>query len=149
MNSSFRCVLDVSVSTKQFIEDPLSDKVNRLFDLLTLPSTEIFIRDLFYIESTNTLWKYVRAGLYTAAEVRADLVDLQALPLIVVSTSELMVEAFNISLNYGISAYDASYVALSQEVNAPLLTLDNKLVKALATSPFNVLSFANFSLPSV
>ncbi len=149
MNSSFRCVLDVSVSTKQFIEDPLSDKVNRLFDLLTLPSTEFFIPDLFYIESTNTLWKYVRAGLYTAAEVRADLVDLQALPLIVVSTSELMVEAFNISLNYGISAYDASYVALSQEVNAPLLTLDNKLVKALATSPFDVLSFADFSLPSV
>ena len=83
MNNSFRCVLDVSVSTKQFIEDPLSDKVNRLFDLLTLPSTEFFIPDLFYIESTNTLWKYVRAGLYTAAEVRADLVDLQALPLII------------------------------------------------------------------
>ena len=147
MNSSFRCVLDVSVSTKQFIDDPLSDKVNRLFDLLSLPSTEFFIPDLFYIESTNTLWKYVRAGLYTAAEVRADLVDLKALPLQVVSTSQLMEEAFDISFSQGISAYDAAYVTLSHRVQAPLLTLDHKLVKALANSPFQVILFSDFSLP--
>ncbi len=116
---------------------------------LLLIRDRIVPRNPLYIQSTNTLWKYVRSGLYTAAEVRVDLVDLQALPLIVVSKSELMLEAFNISLNYRISAYDTSYVALSQEVNAPLLTLDNKLVKALATPPFNVLCFANFSLPSV
>lgn len=147
MNSSFRCVLDVSVSTKQFIDAPLSDKVNRLFDLLSLPSTEFFIPDLFYIESTNTLWKYVRAGLYTAAEVRADLVALKALPLQVVSTYILMEEAFDISFSQGISAYDAAYVTLSHRVQAPLLTLDNKLVKALADSPFQVIYFSDFSLP--
>ncbi len=147
MNDPLRCVLDVSVSTKQFIDDPLSPKVDRLLDFLSDPQTEIFVPDLFYIETTNTLWKYARAGLLTSAEVQANLASLKALPLQVVSTVELMEEAFPIAFNYGISAYDAAYVALSRRVNAPLLTLDKKLIKALAGSPFNLRSFVGFTIP--
>ena len=149
MNNSLRFVIDANVGIKRFIDDPLTPKVRSLFDILIYPETEIFIPDLFYIEITNIFWKYIRANLYTAPQAQTDLTLLKAFPLRVVSTAELMVAAANIAIQYQISAYDASYVALSQEVNAPLLTLDNKLVKALATSPFNVLSFANFSLPSV
>ncbi len=87
MNDPWRCVLDVSVSTKQFIDDPLSPKVARLLDFLSAPQTEIFVPDLFYIETTNTLWKYARAGLLTSAEVQANLASLKALPLQVVSTN--------------------------------------------------------------
>ncbi|MEP0803801.1 type II toxin-antitoxin system VapC family toxin [Funiculus sociatus GB2-M1] len=50
----------------------------------------------------------------------------------VVSTADLMEEAVNIALAYGISAYDASYIALSQQVGATLLALDEKLVRAVA-----------------
>jgi predicted nucleic acid-binding protein len=148
MSNPLRCVLDVSVSTKQFINDPLTPKVNQLLCFLLDPQTEIFVPDLFYIESTNTLWKYVRAGVYTAAEVQADLANLKALSLQVVSTVELIEEAFKIALNYGISAYDGAYVALSEQVQAPLLTLDQKLVNALATSPFEVQFFGNFFFPT-
>jgi predicted nucleic acid-binding protein len=52
-----------------------------------------------------------------------------------------------LSLNYRISAYDGAYVALSQRVSAPLLTLDQKLVNALATAPYDVRSFADFFIP--
>ncbi|MFN6571401.1 hypothetical protein [Dendronalium sp. ChiSLP03b] len=48
---------------------------------------------------------------------------------------------------YGISAYDASYVALSQQVGAALLTLNGKLMKALAASSYNVVSFNDFEVP--
>ena len=62
--------------------------------------------------------EYVRARMYTGAEVQADLATLKAFPLRVVSTADLMADAVTIALNYGISAYDGSYVALSQQVNA-------------------------------
>lgn len=82
MNNPLRCVVDTSVCIKQFISDPNSVKVNQLFDHLALPQTEFFVPDLFYIECANTLWKYVRAGLYTAAEVQADLATLKAFPCV-------------------------------------------------------------------
>ena len=100
------------------------------------------------IECANTLWKYVRAGYIAAADVQADLAQLQALPLQVISTAELMSEAVTMGLDCGISAYDGCYVALSKQVEAPLLTLDEKLVSACAKSVYEVYSFERFELPS-
>lgn len=148
MTTPLRCVVDTSVCIKQFISDPLTPKVNQLFDHLANPETEFFVPDLFYIECANTLWKYIRAGLYTTAAVQADLATLKGLPLRVVSTADLMEDAVSIGLAYGISAYDASYVALSQQVNAMLLTLDQKLVRATA-SAYDVRSLNDFSVPPV
>ena len=59
-----------------------------------------------------------------------------ALPFQVTSTRDLMVEAVKIALGYGITAYDGSYVALSQRAGAPLLTLDERLVNALGGESF-------------
>lgn len=148
MTTPLRCVVDTSVGIKHFIADPLTPKVNLLFDRLAYSETKIFVPDLFYIESANAFWKYVRARLYTAAEVQADLATLKALPLRVVSTAELMEEAVNIGLNYGITAYDACYVALSQQVSAPLLTLDERLVRAVAAASYDVRSLNNFTISS-
>ena len=114
MTTAIRCVVDASVDIKQFIPDPLSPKVNQLFAHLSYPQTKIFVPELFYIECANILWKYVRAKLYAAADVPADLATLKAFPLRVVSTADLMADAVSIGLAHGISAYDASYVALSQ-----------------------------------
>ncbi|WP_373526723.1 type II toxin-antitoxin system VapC family toxin [Nostoc sp.] len=147
MSNPLRCVVDTSVCIKYFIADPLSAKVNQLFGCLANPQTEIFVPDLFYIECANVFWKYVRARMYTANEVQRDLVTLKAFPLRVVSTADLMADAVSIALNYGISAYDASYVALSQQVGATLLTLDGKLVKAIAASPYDICSFNDFDVP--
>ncbi|MBW4681103.1 MAG: type II toxin-antitoxin system VapC family toxin [Microcoleus vaginatus WJT46-NPBG5] len=149
MTTPLRCVVDASVGIKQFVPDPLSSKVNQLFAHLTIPGTEFFIPDLFYIEIANILWKYVRAKLYAVADVPADLASVKSMSLRVTSTAELMKEAVNIAINYGISAYDASYVALSLRVTAPLLTLDQKLVNSLATAPYDVRLFTDFSIPSL
>jgi predicted nucleic acid-binding protein len=143
------CVVDASVCIKLFINDPLTPRVNQLFDYLNDPSTQFFVPDLFYIECANVLCKYVRANLYTAEQAKADLLDLRLLRLQSTSTQNLMAEATEIGLKYSISAYDACYVALSQNMNAPLLTLDRRLVNALAESPFNVCLFTDFQLPDV
>lgn len=147
MSNPLRCIIDANVGIKQFIADPLTPKVNQLLAHSNISNTEIYIPDLFYIEVTNIFWKYVRAGMYTAVEVQADLATLKSLSIRVVSTAELMEEAVNIAIAYGISAYDASYVALSHRVSAPLLTLDQRLVNTLANAPYNVQLFTNFSVP--
>lgn len=54
--------------------------------------------DLFYIECANVLWKYVRANLYTAKQVEADLTDLKALRFQVTSTKDLMNKAVEIGI---------------------------------------------------
>ncbi|MBD2613150.1 MAG: type II toxin-antitoxin system VapC family toxin [Nostoc sp. ZfuVER08] len=148
MSITLRCVVDASVAIKQFIpDDPLTPKVNQLFAYLGNPQTEIFVPDLFYIECGNIIWKYVRAGLYAVADVPRDLATLKSFPLRVVSTADLMADAVSIGLTHKISAYDGSYVALSQQLGAILLTLDAKLVKALSTSSYNICLFNDFQVP--
>jgi predicted nucleic acid-binding protein len=147
MSNPLRCVIDANVGIKRFIADPLTPKVNQLLAHLNISETQIYIPDLFYIELTNIFWKYVRARMYTAAEVQADLATLKSLSLRVVSTAELMEEAINIAIAYGISAYDASYVALCHRVSSPLLTLDQRLANTLATAPYDVRLFTDFSVP--
>ncbi|MBC1236323.1 type II toxin-antitoxin system VapC family toxin [Nostoc sp. 2RC] len=147
MSNPLRCVIDTSVCIKYFIADPLTTKVNQLLGHLANPQTEIYVPDLFYIECTNVLLKYVRARMYTAAEIQTDLATLKSFPLRVVSTADLMADAVSIGLTYKISAYDGSYVALSQQVGAILLTLDAKLVKALSTSSYNICLFNDFQVP--
>jgi predicted nucleic acid-binding protein len=149
MTTPIRYVVDTSVFIKHFIPDPLSPKVDQLLGHIGNPQNQFFIPDLFYIECTNTLWKYVRAGHYPAAKVAADLATLKGLPFRVVSTVNLMEDAVSIALAYGISAYDASYVALSQRVGTTLLTLDLRLVRTLTATSYSVLSFNDFEVPPV
>jgi hypothetical protein len=40
MSSFLRCVIDANICIKQFIADPLTAKVNQLFDHLENPSVE-------------------------------------------------------------------------------------------------------------
>ena len=148
MTVPLRCVIDTNICIKQFISDPLTPKINQLFDRLDDPEVEFFVPDLFYIECANFLWKYVRSNLYTAEQVQADLSDLKALGFQVTSTKELMSEAVQIGLDYGITAYDGCYVALSEQVTAPLLTLDERLVNSLRDSKFDVRLFTNFTVPT-
>jgi predicted nucleic acid-binding protein len=147
MNQRLQCVIDANVGIKRFINDPLTPKVRQLFDTLYNYQTSIYIPDLFYIETANIFWKYVRAELYTISEVQSDLAVLKAFPLIVTSTAELIEKAVELAVTYQISAYDAAYVALSDRLGVPLLTLDRKLLNALASSSSNVCYFADFPLP--
>jgi predicted nucleic acid-binding protein len=143
----FQCVIDTNVILKHFIPDPLSTKVDLLLAHLANPQTSIYIPDLFYIENANVLWKYFRAGQLNAEQIQTHLKTLKALPFKVTSTADLLEKAVNISIDAGISAYDACYVALANQVNAPLLTLDQKLIKALSNSVHNVCDFSNFIVP--
>lgn len=76
-----RCVVDASVAIKLFVDDPLSDKVHTLFAHLDAdPMCKFYVPDLFYIECTNILWKYVRAlsHAYTATDAETAVHNLSS-----------------------------------------------------------------------
>ena len=149
MTDSIKCVVDASVAIKKFIIEPLTPKVDQLFDHLNDPNSRLYIPDLFYIECTNIVWKYIRAGLYDSAEAQANLADLKLLRFTSTPTVDLMMKAIAISVAHGISAYDACYVALSRQNNVPLLTQDQRLVNTLRDTDFNIRLFADFTIPPV
>jgi predicted nucleic acid-binding protein len=138
-------VVDASVGIKLFVPEDGSEQADRLFNRLASdPPASFFVPDLFYIECTNILWKYVQRFGYPAENARQDIIDLQSLALHGVPTAELAAEALELALELNITAYDASYAALARRLDLPLVTADNSLAQKLAASGLTVLSLLAF-----
>lgn len=134
-------VVDASVGIKLALSEEYSDLVDRFFaGSLLNGSYSILVPDLFFVEFANVLWKAVRHGDYPLEEAEEDLAAFQTLRLKVVSTRDLMERALGIACQYGITAYDACYVALSERMEVPLLTADIRLARILTDSPFKVMT---------
>lgn len=133
------CVVDASVGIKLFLLEPLSDRADALFaHLADTPPARFYVPDIFFIECANVLWKYVRRFGYPPENALQDVADLTRLPFRVVSTEELAEEALEIAMEYGITAYDAAYIALGARLSLPLVTADEALIQHLTESPFDI-----------
>ena len=136
---SLACVVDASVGVKLFLVEPLSERADALFARLAEdPSAQLYVPDLFFVECTNILWKYVQWHGYPAQNADRDIADLLRLPLRAVSARDLVSEAPRLAATHRITAYDATYAALSRQLQLPLVTADESLVRRLAGSPLDV-----------
>jgi len=139
MTKSSPCVVDASVGIKLFVKEELKDVAESLFVIVTAsPEARRYVPDLFFAECANVLWKYVYRCGYSEAEARRNLSGLFALDLARISTPTLVPEALKIATAHSISVYDACYVATADLVGAPLITADQRLVKRLAKSNYQV-----------
>ncbi|MBI1743438.1 type II toxin-antitoxin system VapC family toxin [Candidatus Acetothermia bacterium] len=142
------CVVDANVALKLFFEQSGSDQTDALFAHLEANTrSRFYVPDFFYAECASALANYARLTDYTPKQARQDMAELLALALHVRSTADLAAEALDIALASGISGYDAFYVALSHRVNAPFVTADEKLVRALSGKPYRVQSLSAFDIP--
>ena len=108
----------------------LKQRAAALFDHLTNePPPRLYVPDVFFIECTNILWKYVRRFDYPADVAEQDVADLVRLPLQVVSTAVLVASSLALAVEHGSTAYDAAYVALARHLSLPLVTADEALVR--------------------
>ena len=101
---------------------------------------------LFDVECASGLVKAVRRRRLDAARALDDLLDLLDLPVERLESPAAEFEALVLAVEYGISAYDAVYVALAAEERLPLVTADARLVRALAGSPHAVLHLDDVEL---
>jgi predicted nucleic acid-binding protein len=127
-----RYVVDASVGIKLFIDEPLSDIAHVLFEKLTEdPPVELFVPDLFYIECTNILLKYMRRFGRSLEDSRTDLADLTLLAIKSTPTLDLMEDALVLANDKNLTAYDACYAILAKRMDIPLITADEPMVKVI------------------
>lgn len=83
---------------------------------------------LMDIEVASVIRKGVRAGRLEARAARRALDDLRAMPWQEVGHGPLLSRVWELREN--VTAYDASYVAVAEMRDVPLLTLDARLARA-------------------
>ena len=144
------CVIDANVALKLFFVQRLSDMADAVFAHLEADAkTRLYVPDFFYAECASAFVYYVRVMKYLPDDVKRDMAELHTLALKVVPTGELASPALNIALAHRINGYDAFYVALSAQVNAPLITADERLVTAMKGKPYDVNWLGAFPIPPI
>ena len=135
----FDCITDASVGIKLLLVEPLTDRTDALFaHLADDPPSQFYVPDLFFIECTNILWKYVQRFGYSVDAARQNVADLARLPLQIISTAALVEVALDLSVEHGSTAYDSAYVALGQQLSLPFVTADEALVRRFENTDLDV-----------
>jgi predicted nucleic acid-binding protein len=136
-DSPLRFVVDASVGIKLFVEEEFSEQAHALFSHLAAePPAELYVPDLFYMECTNILLKYMRRFGRSLDDSQADLADLNRLALKSTPTADLMEEALSLAGEENLTAYDACYGALAEQLDIPMITADKSLALAIESAIF-------------
>ena len=91
-------------------------------------------------ETLNVLATYQRREVMTLVQCRALLGHAER--FIEVAQSEVQMDmALAVAAEYAITGYDAQYVSLAKNLNAPLITEDRKLRKAVPSIAFSIQEF--------
>jgi predicted nucleic acid-binding protein len=124
-------VVDASVIIKWYIpeEDFLAARSLRTWD------TRFAAPDLLFVESANILWKLVRRGEIEPARAAQVISKIIAAPWVIQANRSLARDAIDLALATGISAYDASYIALAMRLDTICVTADQKLARKLEGTP--------------
>lgn len=120
-------ILDSSIIAAVFFQEKSSSKAEQI-----VSSSELITVDLAMAEVSNVAWKRIkifqddREIIYEALKKSVEFIKTACQ---VIRTEELIEEAFSIALNENVTIYDALFLAASQKINVPLLTLDKRLAK--------------------
>jgi predicted nucleic acid-binding protein len=115
-------VLDTSVAVAWYLPESFQPEARRWQRRMLDEEVRLVVPGLHYWEVANVLRTYVRRG-ELGPDLAADLYDLHLqAPL---GTAEPRRETvLDVALDYGATAYDAVYVALSLELDVPLVTAE-------------------------
>jgi predicted nucleic acid-binding protein len=127
-------VLDASIVLKWFVEEEGSEKALQILDEHVRGAAPIVIPDLLLYEIGNAL-KF--SGGFAEQEVGEVFAALWSLDLFIVAPQpEIILSAVSLSFMFGLSLYDAAYIALAKEMGVALVTADKKLFKKTADLKF-------------
>jgi len=120
-------VLDSSIIAAVFFQEKSSSKAEQI-----VSTSELITVDLAMAEVSHVAWKRIKIFqddpeiIYEALKNSVEFIKTACQ---VIRTEELIEEAFSIALNKNVTIYDALFLAASQKITVPLLTLDKRLAK--------------------
>jgi predicted nucleic acid-binding protein len=122
-------VIDASVAVEYLVSLPLTPWAQSIFRKTVGQDFELWAPDLIYAESVSALRRMVRLGAIRATAGETAVARLVQLPIATAATRDLMPEAWR--LRDVITPYDACYAALAAVLEAPFVTADRALARAL------------------
>lgn len=131
-----RWIVDASVALALVLEERDEADATRIWELVS--TGRFAVVPHFDIECANGLVQSVRRGRVTVEDAFEALLVLANAPLERAQPPASEIDAFRVALEADLSAYDAAYVALSDELGLPLVTADARLVRALAGTAHDV-----------
>ncbi len=129
-------VLDTSVAVKWYLPEELHDEAIGLLRRAEVGDVELLAPGTVQPEFFNALWwQHRREGL-PLASVR-DLWGRFALdPVVLYASEDLMPRAAEIALQTRVIIYDALFLALAENSETVVVTVDGKLLKVLEGTPY-------------
>jgi predicted nucleic acid-binding protein len=125
-------VVDASVAAKWFLREPDAPAAVRLLD----GRRRLAAPDLIYCEVGNIIWRLHTRGTLSTEEASQMTDDFLAMPLEIYSSALLLPSALEIAIATNRTVYDSLYVALAIELDAKVVTADQRWVNALRGGPF-------------
>lgn len=110
------------------LEVLLQTEVGRQLDERLLAEPSLHVPHLLDLEVAQALRRYVALGDLSPERGEEALCDLLDLPFVRHSHDLLLPRVWE--LRHNLTAYDASYVALAELLEAPLLTMDRRMAGA-------------------
>lgn len=129
-------VVDANVAVRWSIRDEYSSAADQLLDDDVL----VFAPDLVIPELANTLWKMERASQITADQVDRALVEIPRGFDRLFGSAAFFERSVEIARTLKHPAYDCFYLALSEMLKAPLITLDRALFNRTRNTPWGALT---------
>jgi len=117
-------VLDASVAAKFYFNEDGSERARSLL------TSGIFVAapELLHLEMASVAIKKIRMGLSTREHAQDVLTSIGDLLDSTTPIAALRLRAFQFARDYGFTVYDGAYLALAEDLGAPVLTADNPLI---------------------
>jgi len=125
-------VVDASVVAKWLFLETDTDKARALFTQSELGRIRLYAPELLVAEIVSVLSVRVTRQLLDAGEASTLYSRFQSSCPDLEPVSDLAPSALRLAVRFKHSAYDCFYVALAEKANCPLVTADQKLVRAFA-----------------
>lgn len=126
-------VVDASIASRWYVPaQPFLEAADRVQDDYDAGRVSLVAPENLLHEVTGVIHRAVFSRRLSARQGTQQLERFLDLDLTLVETDDLVLPAFELSLRYGCSYYDAVYLEIARRHNAPLVHADGSLRRALA-----------------
>ena len=137
-------VVDTSIVVQRFIVDRDTPQVRILFSQLKA-GVNLVVPEFCLLECANVFWKQVRFQGMPLSEAEYLISDLLAIPFQIELPYDLLRRALQIGTTYQLAVYDSVFIALAQQLDIPLISVDERQVRAAIAQNVTIKLISDFS----